>query len=208
VAMHNNMLPIATCHPAPRVRRAKTCFWDAKEAQVSSKEMALGGVFATLNAEKLRKQALSRRTSSTPPFTYNQAMETPLDPFDRKILEFVQRDCQVNAEVIAEAVGLSASAVQRRLRRLRAEKVITAEVAIVDPQVVGQRMQFIAGIELKDNYEVTGAVDLVMVILSKSVKEYDALSARLMAEVPQVIRMTTNVVIDAMKSDLYVPVDE
>jgi hypothetical protein len=29
-----------------------------------------------------------------------------------------------------------------------------------------------------------------------------------MAEVPQVIRMTTNVVIDAMKSDLYVPVDE
>ena len=190
--------------------------------------MAPGGVFATLNAEKLRKQALSRRTSSTPPFTYNQAMETPLDPFDRKILEFVQRDCQVNAEVIAEAVGLSTSAVQRRLRRLRAEKVITAEVAIVDPQVVGQRMQFIAGIELKDNYEalprirtwvqkepevqqlfyVTGAVDLVMVILSKSVKEYDALSARLMAEVPQVIRMTTNVVIDAMKSDLYVPVDE
>ena len=70
-------------------------------------------------------------------------METPLDPFDRKILEFVQRDCQVNAEVIAEAVGLSASAVQRRLRRLRAEKVITAEVAIVDPQVLGQRMQFI-----------------------------------------------------------------
>ena len=29
-----------------------------------------------------------------------------------------------------------------------------------------------------------------------------------MAEVPQVIRMTTNVVIDLMKQDLYVPVDE
>jgi Lrp/AsnC family transcriptional regulator, leucine-responsive regulatory protein len=130
--------------------------------------------------------------------------------------------------VIAEAVGLSASAVQRRLRRLRADKVITAEIAVLNPQVLGLRMQFVVGIELKDNYEalprirtwaqkepevqqlfyVTGAVDLVMVILSRSVKEYDALSARLMAEVPQVIRMTTNVVIDAMKFDMYVPVDE
>ncbi|WP_294770631.1 Lrp/AsnC family transcriptional regulator [uncultured Rhodoferax sp.] len=155
-------------------------------------------------------------------------METPLDPFDRKILEFVQRDCHVNTEVIAEAVGLSASAVQRRLRRLRAEKIIVAEVAVLDPHRLGQRMQFVVGVELKDNYEalarirswvqkepevqqlfyVTGAVDLVMVILSKSVKDYDALSARLMAEVPQVIRMTTNVVIDLMKQDLYVPVDE
>lgn len=155
-------------------------------------------------------------------------METTLDPFDRKILDFVQRDCQVNAEVIAEAVGLSASAVQRRLRRLRADRVITAEVAIVDPHALGPCMQFIAGVELKDNYEalprirawvqkerevqqlfyVTGAVDLVMVILSRSVKEYDALSARLMAEVPQVTRMTTNVVIDAMKSDRFVPVND
>lgn len=155
-------------------------------------------------------------------------METPLDPFDRKILDFVQRDCQVNAEVIAEAVGLSASAVQRRLRRLRADKVIAAEIAVVNPQALGQRMQFVVGIELKDNYEalprirtwaqkepevqqlfyVTGAVDLVMVVLSRSVKDYDTLSARLMAEVPQVVRMTTNVVIDAMKFDMYVPVDE
>ena len=64
------------------------------------------------------------------------------------------------------------------------------------------------GAGLQQLFSVAGAVDLVMVILSKSVKEYDALSARLMAEVPQVIRMTTNVVIDAMKSDLYVPVDD
>jgi DNA-binding Lrp family transcriptional regulator len=176
----------------------------------------------------MRKQGLNRRPVRHDSAAYNGNMDTPLDPFDRKILEFVQRDCQVNAEVIAEAVGLSASAVQRRLRRLRTTKVISAEVAIVDPALLGQRMQFIAGVELKDNYEalprirawvqkepevqqlfyVTGAVDLVMVILSKSVKEYDALSARLMAEVPQVIRMTTNVVIDTMKSDLYVPVED
>ena len=42
-------------------------------------------------------------------------MDASLDLFDRKILALVQRDCQMNAEVIAQEVGLSASAVQRRL---------------------------------------------------------------------------------------------
>lgn len=154
-------------------------------------------------------------------------MKTPLDPFDRKILEFVQRDCQLNAEVIAEAVGLSASAVQRRLRRMRTDKVITAEVAVIDPQAVGPLMRFIVGIELKDNYDalprirawihnepavqqlyyVTGGVDLVMIVVAKTVQEYDALAARLMADIPHVIRMTTQVVIDAMKANLYIPVE-
>ena len=161
------------------------------------------------------------------PNPYNAVMDTSLDPFDRKILEFVQRDCQLNAEVIAEAVGLSASAVQRRLRRLRADKVITAEVALVNPHKVGTYMHFIAGLELKDNYDtlprirawvhnepevqqlfyVTGAVDVVMVVIAKSVKEFDALAARLMTDIPQIVRMTTNVVIDTMKSDLYVPLE-
>ena len=110
----------------------------------------------------------------------------------------------------------------------RAVQPATGKLGVLSVGLGAVATTFIAGVELKDNYEalprirtwvqkepevqqlfyVTGAVDLVMVILSKSVKEYDALSARLMAEVPQVIRMTTNVVIDAMKSDLYVPVDE
>ena len=49
-----------------------------------------------------------------------------MDSFDRKILALVQRDCQLKAEAIAEEVGLSTSAVQRRLRQLRTDKVITA----------------------------------------------------------------------------------
>ena len=154
-------------------------------------------------------------------------MDTPLDLFDRKILAIVQRDCQVNAELIAERVGLSASAVQRRLRRMRQEKVITAEVALVDNEAVGRPMTFFAGLEIRENYEslphlrrwaekhpevqqiyyVTGNVDLLMIITAETVKEYDAITERLMAENPQVLRINTNVVIDAIKVGLYVPVD-
>ncbi|MGO6846785.1 Lrp/AsnC family transcriptional regulator, partial [Rhizobium ruizarguesonis] len=52
-----------------------------------------------------------------------------LDRFDRDILDIVQRDCQLKAETIAERIGLSVSAVQRRLKRLREEGIIKAEVA-------------------------------------------------------------------------------
>lgn len=154
-------------------------------------------------------------------------METSLDQFDRKILAIVQCDCQINAEVIAERVGLSASAVQRRLRRMRSEKIITAEVALVDSHAVGRAMTFIAGLEIRDNYEslprirrwaekrpevqqiyyVTGNVDLMMIITAQSVKEYDMITERLMAENPQITRINTHVVLDSIKLGLYVPVE-
>jgi Lrp/AsnC family transcriptional regulator, leucine-responsive regulatory protein len=154
-------------------------------------------------------------------------MDTALDPFDRKILALVQKDCQLNAEVIAEAVGLSASAVQRRLRRLRADKTICAEIAVVSPEAVGMPMSFLAALEIKDNYEalprirawaqgepaiqqvfyVTGSFDILAVVTARDVKAFDALSARLMADIPQVVRMTTHVVIDTLKQGLFVPVE-
>ena len=46
-----------------------------------------------------------------------------------------------------------------------------------------------------------------MIITAENVKEYDAITERLMAENPQVLRINTNVVIDAIKVGLYVPVD-
>lgn len=154
-------------------------------------------------------------------------MDTQLDLLDRKILAIVQKDSQMNAELIAERVGLSTSAVQRRLRRLRQDKVITAEVAVVNNEAVGRPMTFLAGLEIRENYEslphlrrwaeqhpevqqiyyVTGNVDLIMIITAENMKEYDAITERLMGDNPQILRITTNVVIDAMKVGLYVPVE-
>lgn len=152
----------------------------------------------------------------------------PLDAFDRKILDIVQRGCQAKAEDIAAQVGLSASAVQRRIKRLRAQGVIRAEVAVLDRSVVGHSVTLIAGLEIeRDNYAalasfrawagaveaiqqvyyVTGQVDLMVIIVARSMADYDALCARLMAENPMIRRMNTHVVIDALKLGLQVPVE-
>lgn len=156
-------------------------------------------------------------------------MNAPLDLFDQKILELMQHNCRLAADVIAEQVGLSASAVQRRIKRLREEGIIKAEVAIIDPAVTSQRMTFLAGVEIeRDNYAVlnrfkrwaetqsnvqqvfyvTGLVDLMLVITAASTQAYDIFIEQLMQRYPQIKRVTTNVVLDTPKQSLYVPVTD
>ncbi len=149
-----------------------------------------------------------------------------LDRFDRDILDIVQRNCQLTAEAIAEEVGLSTSAVQRRLKRLREDGVIRAEIAVVDRKATGTPMVFIVGMDIeRDNYDalakfrlwaekqdhiqqvyyVTGAVDLIAIVTARDVEHYDDIAAVIMAENPQIRRMHTNVVLRDVKLGLFVP---
>jgi Lrp/AsnC family leucine-responsive transcriptional regulator len=65
----------------------------------------------------------------TPPIT--------LDAIDRRILHALQADARQTYERLGETVGLSPSAVLRRVKRLEDERVITGVVARVAPERVG-----------------------------------------------------------------------
>lgn len=60
-----------------------------------------------------------------------------LDAKDRAILELVQRDAKLPQAEIAKRVGLSAAAVNERLRKLDQAGVIRRYAALVDAQAVG-----------------------------------------------------------------------
>ena len=60
-----------------------------------------------------------------------------LDKLDRHILRSLQADGRATYEQIAEKVGLSPSAVLRRVRRLEEAQVIDRYVALVRPEAVG-----------------------------------------------------------------------
>jgi Lrp/AsnC family leucine-responsive transcriptional regulator len=156
-------------------------------------------------------------------------MPEALDSFDRKILQLVQRNCHMKAELIAEDVGLSASAVQRRLKRMRAEQIITSEIATVDRKAVGRAMTFIAGLEIeRENYNalakfrrwaekqddiqqayyVTGSTDIILIITAPDVETYDAISARIMAHHPQISRINTTVGLNVLQLGLFLPVED
>jgi len=150
-----------------------------------------------------------------------------LDRFDRKLLILVQRDAGQTADALAEQVGLSASAVLRRLKRLRETGVILGEIAVVDPLKTGKPNFFLAALEIERErpeliarlrqwmaaeeqiqqvYYVTGTADFVLVVVAPDVGAYDALMSRLMADNPNVRRFTTNVALGVGKRGLFVPI--
>ena len=124
---------------------------------------------------------------------------TDLDEFDRRLLALVRQDNLVPARILAEKVGLSLSAVLRRLRRLRDEKIIVADIAIVDPALTGSALtmhvlvqmqqagpqnmdafarQIARYPEVTGAWDVTGDDDFLLKIQVGSMEEYDAFARR------------------------------
>ena len=64
-----------------------------------------------------------------------------LDDLDRKILDVLQREGRATLAEVGAAVGLSPSAVKRRVDRLERSGVVVGYAAIVDPQAVGDRLE-------------------------------------------------------------------
>lgn len=63
--------------------------------------------------------------------------EIGLDAVDRRILVALQAQGRITYDELAAAIGLSASATLRRVRRLEESGVIAGYVALVDPERVG-----------------------------------------------------------------------
>jgi Lrp/AsnC family leucine-responsive transcriptional regulator len=61
-----------------------------------------------------------------------------LDDVDIKILALLEKDARLSNAAIAEAVGLTASSVHERVKKLENRGVIKGYVALVDPAAVGR----------------------------------------------------------------------
>jgi Lrp/AsnC family transcriptional regulator, leucine-responsive regulatory protein len=149
-----------------------------------------------------------------------------LDAFDLAILNILQRDNTTPQRAIGEAVNLSAPAVQRRIRRMEEAEVIKANVAVINPAMVGQaitvfvevemisetpnlidaaKLEFASAPEVQQCYYVTGEADFVLVILVPTMADYEALTRRLFFGNNNVKRFRTFVAMDRVKVGLSVP---
>lgn len=150
-----------------------------------------------------------------------------IDALDRRILDVMQDDCHVTAARLGEEIGLSASAVQRRLDRLRAERVIEREVALVSPQAAGRSLFMVVQVSISNEtaavsqrfreqvrripqilqcYAVTGSADYVMIWAVTGMEEYNELSRALFTENERVVRFITSVVMQTIKYGLKIPI--
>src|SRR5438105_867727 len=67
---------------------------------------------------------------SAQPQSSERGSATELDKIDAQLLDLVQRNNRLTSEQLSALVGLSASGVQRRLKRLRSDGVIEADISI------------------------------------------------------------------------------
>ena len=73
----------------------------------------------------------------------------PIDRIDRKLLALLQQDARLTQEKLAEQIGLSASAVQRRIRRLEQLGVIGGYRAVVNPRALGLGLSALLSVRLE-----------------------------------------------------------
>jgi Lrp/AsnC family leucine-responsive transcriptional regulator len=64
----------------------------------------------------------------------------PLDKVDRKLLNFLQKDNQMSTKDLADKVHISQPTCLRRIRDLRKNGIISADVSMVDPFALGYGM--------------------------------------------------------------------
>jgi Lrp/AsnC family leucine-responsive transcriptional regulator len=153
----------------------------------------------------------------------------PLDSFDRKILKIVQLANRTISEDIAEQVGLSPAAVQRRLKRLRALRVIQADVSVVNAKAVGRSMTFVVQVNLEREradlidtfkiamhnneavqqcYYVTGSSDFILIVTAADMDDYEKFTRKAFFETTNIRSFQTSVVMDPVKVGLFVPVGD
>ncbi|CCV09263.1 Uncharacterized HTH-type transcriptional regulator y4tD [Mesorhizobium metallidurans STM 2683] len=151
-----------------------------------------------------------------------------LDRIDRKILNALQLNNKLTMDELGAVAGISPTACQRRVKRLRDDKVIEGDVSLVSPEAIGRPLMMLVSIDLERDradiidrfkqairrtpeimsaYFVTGNADFMLIISVKDLQEYDAFTRRFFYENNDVRGFSTMVVMDRTKSSLAVPID-
>ncbi len=149
-----------------------------------------------------------------------------LDEFDKKILRHVQRDNQLTSAQLSELVGLSPTSVQRRLIKLRANKVIEADIAVVSPKAVDRPLIMLVAVELARErsdiidrfkravrerpevmsaYYVTGETDFVLVVSAIDMTDYETFTRDFFYNNTDIKGFKTTVVMDRIKASFSLP---
>lgn len=150
-----------------------------------------------------------------------------LDDIDRKILRFVQANGRATHAEIAEVVPLSASQIQRRVKRLEDEQIISGYAAIVDPAKLGYRVSALTSVSLRnqkgDDAEkfhaeiakiptvvecviVSGASDYMLRIMATDLESLSRIIRCEILPLPMVAHVSSQIVFETVKAGTGIPV--
>jgi Lrp/AsnC family transcriptional regulator len=150
-----------------------------------------------------------------------------LDQTDRRILEGLQGEPGINATELGEKIGLSQSAVWRRIQRLRDEGVIKDQPVKVDREKVGLNTMVFAHVKLTshgrsnladfseavrrypevlDCYVLLGNVDFLLRIVTDDIKSYEQFFFEKLSQLPGIQEVNSSIVLSDIKHTTVLPI--
>lgn len=140
-----------------------------------------------------------------------------MDTVDRRIIALLLEDGRASYAAIGDGVGLSASAVKRRVDRLVADGIISGFTVVLDPDVLGWtteayvevhcrgtispddlRAAFSRVPEVHAAATVSGAADAMLRIVAKDVRDLERALERVRQETDNVDRTETSIVLSRL----------
>ena len=136
-----------------------------------------------------------------------------LDRADLKILAIIQTNNQLSHAEIGERVGLSTSAVRRRIRAMENNGTIVGNIALLDPEFFGVTLivelafttetkesyrnldaLIASSAYIQQSYHVAGDIDYVLIVHGPSLRWYEEWVGEHFTDDPNIRRVNTRVV--------------
>jgi Lrp/AsnC family leucine-responsive transcriptional regulator len=149
-----------------------------------------------------------------------------LDGFDRKLLDLLQQDATRPLHEFGELVGLSPSAVQRRISRYRSSGLAARQVLVVDPNAVADTIIACVFVTLEQEskrlhgefqerlrrtpevqqcYDLAGDRDYLVILTAPGMARCRELVDSLFLGASNVKRYDTHFVLSVVKQSLEIP---
>lgn len=143
-----------------------------------------------------------------------------LDARDQQILRLLQQDSRRSTQDLAEAVGMSASSLWRRVKALEEAGVIAGYGVRIDPRAAGQGFHAILHIrlarharevvdrlnaevqrhpEVQDAFATTGAADYHLRVLCADLEAFNAFMERTLFRLDGIAQIQTHLVLRHLK---------
>lgn len=114
-----------------------------------------------------------------------------MDQIDTELLKLLTEDSRMSYTELADRIGISETAIRRRMKKLVDEKVITQFTIKVDQEKIGKSITAFVGIdvggeigpvagselmnreEISELYTITGDFDIIMKVTCRTVKDLE-----------------------------------
>ena len=154
--------------------------------------------------------------------------DSRIDAVDKGLLELLQRDALTSTEKLGEAVSLSPTAAKRRVNKMRQDGTILRDISIVDPERLGYQVFTLVFVNLERDrrdivqdfkrsinensrilqaFYTTGDTDFVLLVVSRSLADYEQFTQSFFWESPHIKSFKTMVVMENVKLGFEIPID-